>query len=529
MKSALCAAHAALLALCLAPGALAAPLPQRTPTSVQGTSLGVISVEGVEFSRNLSAVVESPDSFAQLMVTELKRLGYQAHLASEGQAADFSLSGSWTEARCEDAQGKTCGAVIDWTLQDTRGGTVYRVKTRNEEDQVGKTDAEALTEKLLLGGLHSLLSREKFRAATRPVDPSQSGALPAATVRRCKRSALVLPKDSEQAIDATAVVRTDKGVGSAVVISPDGYLLTAAHVVEGAKTANILFRQGAKQSARVVRYDAEGDVALLQLESGQASACLDLQVVDPAAGQELYVIGAPAGEKLSFSISRGILSGRRTIDHFDYLQTDASVNPGNSGGPMVDAQGLVLGVVSWKLSGRGIEGLGFAVPAPAALRLLSLSLADASSSSLANETAAARLRKTVVDSPDPAWTVVGSNGGMVGGLAVSSSYGSSGGGSSVWPPLLISLGTTAIAAGGTMIAISAASYNEYSSRSDYFEARSWNDAGWITAGAGATMIAAALIIPALSSGSSEDPTKTSWLKHVEPRVGPLSVGVKVNY
>jgi hypothetical protein len=99
-------------------------------------------------------------------------------------------------------------------------------------------------------------------------------------------------------------------------------------------------------------------------------------------GNEIYAIGAPAREDLAFSMTRGIVSGVREIDGQKFLQTDASVSPGNSGGPLVDRKGRAIGVVSWKLAGAAIQGVAFGVPIEAALRGLGLQPGDQTESSL---------------------------------------------------------------------------------------------------------------------------------------------------
>jgi S1-C subfamily serine protease len=79
-------------------------------------------------------------------------------------------------------------------------------------------------------------------------------------------------------------------------------------------------------------------------------------------GDVVYIIGTPADTLLSQSVSKGVLSGQRDFDGAEYLQTDAKVNPGNSGGALLNSKGELIGVVSSKYIGFGIEGIGFAVP-----------------------------------------------------------------------------------------------------------------------------------------------------------------------
>lgn len=198
-------------------------------------------------------------------------------------------------------------------------------------------------------------------------------------VARCPYEPPSLPDDSEVALDATLLVRSSEGTGSAVLISPDGFALTAAHVVGDDRSVGIIAHGGAELSAQVVRLDTDQDVALLKVETDGDSSCLPLTEDEASLGSEVFILGSPAGEALSFSVSKGVVSGYRTFEDTRFVQLDASVNPGNSGGPAVDASGTVVGIASWKISHVSMEGLAFAVPADTALHALGVELGDESS------------------------------------------------------------------------------------------------------------------------------------------------------
>jgi S1-C subfamily serine protease len=167
------------------------------------------------------------------------------------------------------------------------------------------------------------------------------------------------------------------GLGSGVLISNDGKILTAAHVVQTADVACVEFSDGQQINARVIGSDVQSDVALLQLKEipkGITPATIgDSDKVD--VGDEIFVIGAPYG--ISQTLSVGHLSGRHRMNGNDqntsveFLQTDASINTGNSGGPMFDMQGNVIGIVSSIMTHTGgSEGLAFATAANTAKQLL---------------------------------------------------------------------------------------------------------------------------------------------------------------
>lgn len=157
--------------------------------------------------------------------------------------------------------------------------------------------------------------------------------------------------------------------GSGFVISRDGYLVTNAHVIKDADKTSIsatLFN-GSTYPAEVVGYDEDNDIAVLKIavdgltpiKFGTSSAL--------SVGDRVYTIGDPLGS-LNYTMTSGIVSALNriiTTENSDYIstfQTDAAVNSGNSGGPIIDSFGQVVGVVTAKYSDQGVEGLGFALP-----------------------------------------------------------------------------------------------------------------------------------------------------------------------
>lgn len=169
-----------------------------------------------------------------------------------------------------------------------------------------------------------------------------------------------------------------QGLGSGVLISQDGKVLTAAHVVQAASRVAVEFISGEVVNATVVASDPPADVALLQLEQVPTDAVV-AQLGDSDKAQvadQVFIVGAPYG--FSHSLTVGYISARRRpsegehgLSSVELLQTDAAVNEGNSGGPMFNLAGQVIGIVSYILTqSGGFEGIGFAVTADTARRLL---------------------------------------------------------------------------------------------------------------------------------------------------------------
>ncbi len=177
----------------------------------------------------------------------------------------------------------------------------------------------------------------------------------------------------------TAFIVRQKAVGSGVIVDPTGYIMTNAHVVEGAQRIRVALPLPMGDSAgqvpigkrrileaRLVGQHKETDLALLKIDETDLPTLPLVSSQRPRVGQLVFAIGSPEG--LQNSVTMGVVSAlARQPDPakaLTYLQTDAPINPGNSGGPLVDMNGTVLGINTFILSqGGGSEGLGFAIPA----------------------------------------------------------------------------------------------------------------------------------------------------------------------
>ncbi|MDE3118101.1 MAG: trypsin-like peptidase domain-containing protein [Nitrospirota bacterium] len=168
------------------------------------------------------------------------------------------------------------------------------------------------------------------------------------------------------------------GMGSGVLISSDGKVMTAAHLVQTADEVTAHFQTGEVVKAKVVTSDPSADVALLQLERVPPNnEVAKLGNSDAAeVGDQVFVVGAPLG--LGHTLTVGHISARHRpktmyggLAQAEFFQTDAAINQGNSGGPMFNMAGEVIGIVSHIISkSGGFEGLGFVVTSSVARRLL---------------------------------------------------------------------------------------------------------------------------------------------------------------
>ncbi|MBR6654899.1 MAG: trypsin-like peptidase domain-containing protein [Oscillospiraceae bacterium] len=181
------------------------------------------------------------------------------------------------------------------------------------------------------------------------------------------------------AMNAFGQVTSSAISGSGFIISTDGYILTNYHVVQHADEndleINVTMYNGDKYSARIIGKEAENDVALLKVEAENLPALVLNTSGSLIVGQNVYVIGNPLGE-LTYTLTDGIVSALdREIAveanaSIRMFQISAAINSGNSGGPVFNDKGEVIGIASAKYASTGVEGLGFAIPIEDAMEIV---------------------------------------------------------------------------------------------------------------------------------------------------------------
>jgi serine protease Do len=167
--------------------------------------------------------------------------------------------------------------------------------------------------------------------------------------------------------------------GSGFIITEDGYILTNYHVVEEANKMNYPIKvatySGDEYDAVIVGYDEENDVALIKIDATGLSPVTIGSINDTKVGETVYAIGNPLGE-LTYTFTNGIVSALdREINtesgiSINMFQTNVTINSGNSGGPIINSFGEVIGIASAKYSSTGVEGLGFAIPIEDAMKIV---------------------------------------------------------------------------------------------------------------------------------------------------------------
>ena len=191
---------------------------------------------------------------------------------------------------------------------------------------------------------------------------------------------------------ATVLVVAEQGgsasVGTGVIMTADGYVITNAHVISGGESCWVVLASGVQYEAQLVGYDSDEDLAVLKLEGAQDLPVAEFGNSDLAVvGDRVYAIGNPLGIELRGTLTEGILSAiNRDVElegrTLNVLQTTAALNNGNSGGPLINRYGQVIGINTLKMSGTGapdeatVEGLGFALPISSASFVINDIIAD---------------------------------------------------------------------------------------------------------------------------------------------------------
>ena len=166
--------------------------------------------------------------------------------------------------------------------------------------------------------------------------------------------------------------------GSGFVFKTDdklGYILTNYHVISGGSEISVVFTNNKEEKVTVVGYDEYSDIAVLSIDKSNILATAQIgSSEDLRIGDTTFAVGTPVDSSVySWSVTRGILSGKNRMVQVDnyvmsVLQTDTAINSGNSGGPLCNANGEVIGITNMKLASSQIEGMGFAIPIEDAIK-----------------------------------------------------------------------------------------------------------------------------------------------------------------
>jgi serine protease Do len=333
------------------------------------------------------------DSVRSLLEDELTQAGFEvvdSHPRSvfqewmeSSEPGRFLIGGTITRVRRNSyssffSESTQDDRTVRWEVFDRDlNKVVYRQTSDGSAQVEGIDNPEAIYEairasfKQLLEEprLMALLSQPTPQEAPVPVQAYQIKAI--ATVNE----PLSLEQVVGRTIPSIVQIRAAGGRGTGFLLDSSGLVVTNQHVVGSAFSVKVRLYDGTLVNGRVLRRDAVADAALVKLE-GDVSGISGLPICHTdvvRVGQSVVAIGNPLS--LSNTVTQGIVSGFRRSHARSLIQTDTAVNPGNSGGPLLNREGTVIGIVTEKIATEGVEGLGFALPIGEVLQRLNVAIA----------------------------------------------------------------------------------------------------------------------------------------------------------
>ena len=187
-----------------------------------------------------------------------------------------------------------------------------------------------------------------------------------------ERQIQIFPDPLLGGVAGPALKRREQSLGSGVIFTPDGYVLTNNHVISGADDIQVMLHDGRVAHAKVIGTDPDTDLAVLKIDAGTLPT-IQVDPEAPRVGDVVLAIGNPFG--IGQTVTMGIVSAlQRQLSlspYEDFIQTDAAINSGNSGGALVNAEGQLVGINTAMLDRDvGAQGIGFAIPVHTAKRVL---------------------------------------------------------------------------------------------------------------------------------------------------------------
>jgi serine protease Do len=336
------------------------------------------------------------EDFDEVFQDELSKIGYNV-ISTSGQLfdtgdankAEFLVGGTIKSMNVDvcfpnsgfgDLMSAKGAATmeVEWQIFDRLNRTIVDTYTTNTGYQQKKT---------LGGGIETIVfsafaENVRALAASGKLEKQLTGRPTNLSVAKSPDKVakldIALPKigagSISDAVGATVLVMSGDGHGTAFLISESGYFLTNQHVVGAAKYVKLRWSDGVESLGEVIKHDRGRDVAIIKAEArGRKPIAVRLEQVP--VGTEVYAIGTPLDRALQSTVTRGIVSAQRVLDGYSFIQSDASVVPGSSGGPLIDKSGKLVAVtVAGVRINDAPQGINFFVPASEALQFLGVEL-----------------------------------------------------------------------------------------------------------------------------------------------------------
>jgi serine protease Do len=356
---------------------------------IGGDYRGIANKKYVDYYWQTSISVAS-EIFNEIANKELINAGYKV-IGTQGLLFDYD--DSWQAdcllgAKITDIKFNTYSSVLEeraegsisvqWELFDKNKGMVVFIKqTYGEETTEGKLGTECLFAAFRWAIRNLLSDRQFVHNLLIEKKLNEKSDYPRETILIEKVRLNNFTEVTEminRAIESVVTIKSEHGFGSGVIISDYGYIITNFHVITKEHFIDVILFNGITLKAKVLVVNQDHDLVLLQIEgSGFRPLPISFSEKLPIGG-EVFAIGTPANLNLSQSVTKGIISGIRKLKEREYIQTDVKVNPGNSGGPLINSNGEILGIVTVKTVGIEFEGLAFCIPINVVLEKLGIKI-----------------------------------------------------------------------------------------------------------------------------------------------------------
>jgi len=285
---------------------------------------------------------------------------------------------------CEGSHKRVTGTLamtVTWRIVDPAQDTplaIIETRASGDAGEIATSAPGPLIEAAFRANVQALVADPAFRKALKP--PPRPRAKPAVAAIEVPMAQMRLalaapgqPMPLDQAARGVVSILAGRNLGSGLLITADGYLLTNAHVVGAAKTVTVRWPDGAETPGEVVRTEPRRDVALIRTGPPKVRP-LAIRRRPVTLAETVYAIGTPRETQFAGTLTRGVVStSQRVMDGQAFIQSDVAITHGDSGGPLLDERGRVVGITQSTYEPGGVsQNINFFIPIEEALKALAL-------------------------------------------------------------------------------------------------------------------------------------------------------------
>jgi serine protease Do len=327
--------------------------------------VGVLCIPGGTLSWRSGRIDVKNEEFDDVFREEMEKAGFKVegdpnNLFEEARSSsEYAVAGF-----VKDIKAKLCFPYAGFgNFDDSKGSATidveWQIYSKLRKEIVAKVDTVGIYEQkkstsngfegviynAFAENVKGLIVSDKFRGTFIGADKPSSDLVisPEQNPILLKSVSGSEARSISDAVGSVVAVFAGDSLGSGFLVSEDGFIITNHHVVGSAKYVKLRWADGLETFGEVVRSDKGRDVALIKAEP-RGRTPLVSRGQSPDLGEAVFAIGTPFDQKFQSTISKGVISSKRTFDGYAYLQSDVAINPGNSGGPLLDEQGRLLGI-----------------------------------------------------------------------------------------------------------------------------------------------------------------------------------------